>query len=93
MEAFCSTFYNLKLYEGSENEHFVQLREVRDLIFMLEDVDGRFQETVGKCEYEIRKLRRRFNFKTQSPFINNLKLHLAGEKKEYFPLPQVNEFS
>ncbi|KAL9183075.1 hypothetical protein ACHAXT_004862 [Thalassiosira profunda] len=84
VEAFCSTFYNLKLYEGSENEHFVQLRE---------DVDGRFQETVGKCEYEIRKLRRRFNFKTQSPFVNNLKLHLAGEKKEYFPLPQVNEFS
>jgi len=34
VEAISSTFYKLNLYEGSENEHFVQLREVRDLIFV-----------------------------------------------------------
>ncbi|KAL7536842.1 hypothetical protein ACHAXR_007433 [Thalassiosira sp. AJA248-18] len=34
VEAIASTFYKLNLHEGSENEHFVQLREVRDLIFV-----------------------------------------------------------
>jgi len=86
VEAIASTFYNLNVHEGSENEHFVQLREVRDLIFMLEDVHGRFEQTVEHCEFSIRRLRRKFNFPTKSSFVHNLKVHLAGEKGEYFPL-------
>ena len=34
IESITSTFYRLNLHEGSENCHFVQLREVRDLIFV-----------------------------------------------------------
>ena len=34
IESITSTFYQLNLHEGSENCHFVQLREVRDLIFV-----------------------------------------------------------
>ena len=32
VEAMASTFYKLKLHEGSDNRHFVQLRVVRELI-------------------------------------------------------------
>jgi len=34
IESITSTFYQHRLNEGSENGHFVQLREVRDLIFV-----------------------------------------------------------
>ncbi len=34
VEAIASTTHDLNLHEGSENEHFVQLREVRDLVFV-----------------------------------------------------------
>jgi len=53
---------------------------------MLEDVEERFQQTVEQCEYSIRKLRRKLNIKTRSTFVHNIKVHLAGEKAEYFPL-------
>ena len=84
IEAIAGTFYKLNLHEGSENEHFIQLREVRDLVFTLEDVVGRFEETIERCEYELRRLKRKFNFKTNSSFVYHLKKHLAAE--EYFPL-------
>jgi len=86
VESIASTFYNLNLYEGSENCHFVQLREVQDLIYMLEDVESRFEQTLKKCEASIRRLRRKFSFNTKSAYVHNLKIHLAGEKAEYFPL-------
>ena len=34
VESIASTFYKLNLHVGSENEHFVQLRDVRDLVFV-----------------------------------------------------------
>jgi hypothetical protein len=34
VEAMASTLNELHLFEGSENEHFVQLRDVRDLLFV-----------------------------------------------------------
>ena len=34
VEAMASTLYELNLYQGSVNEHFVQLREVQDLLFV-----------------------------------------------------------
>jgi len=93
VETIASTFYNLDLHEGSENQHFVHLRQVRDLIFMLEDVDARFERTVDNCEYCIRRMRRKFNFKTNKSFAHNIKVHLAGEKGEYFPSVVVQSIS
>eukprot|EP00581_Thalassiosira_minuscula_P007096 CAMPEP_0183702892 /NCGR_PEP_ID=MMETSP0737-20130205/840_1 /TAXON_ID=385413 /ORGANISM="Thalassiosira miniscula, Strain CCMP1093" /LENGTH=937 /DNA_ID=CAMNT_0025929575 /DNA_START=60 /DNA_END=2873 /DNA_ORIENTATION=- len=86
VEAMASTFYNLNLHDGSESEHFVQLRGVRDLIFMLEDVNSQFEQTVEHCEFSIRRLRRKFNFKTKNKLVHNIKLHIAGEKGEKFPV-------
>ncbi|KAL7547867.1 hypothetical protein ACHAWF_011139, partial [Thalassiosira exigua] len=34
VEAIAGTFYKLNIFQGSENEHFVQLREVRDLVYV-----------------------------------------------------------
>ncbi len=34
VETMASTLYELNLYQGSVNEHFVQLREVQDLLFV-----------------------------------------------------------
>ena len=41
VESIASTFYNLNLYEGSENCHFVQLREVQDLIYVSHYYSGK----------------------------------------------------
>jgi hypothetical protein len=34
----------------------------------------------------MRRLQVKLNFKTMSAFIRDLKIHLAEEKREYFPL-------
>ena len=47
---------------------------------------SRFEKTVEDCEKCIRRLRRKFIFKTKSTYVHNLKVHLAGEKGEHFPL-------
>jgi len=87
VEAITSTFYHLNLHEGSENEHFVQLREVRELTSTLEDVNQKLEQKVDHCEFCIRRLRRKFNIKTsRRSLVHNLKLHIAGEKGEHFPI-------
>ncbi len=59
------------------------------LMQMLEDVDRRFDSTVEQCQFCIRRLRRKFNIKSNRPCVRNLKAHLAGEKGEYFPVVVV----
>ena len=60
---------------------------------MLEDVDAKFEKTVELCEYSIRRLRRKLQFKTKtrSALVNNVKVYLEGEKGEYFPTVVTNE--
>ena len=52
---------------------------------ILEEVEAKFEETAGHCEYCIRRMRRKFSFKTKSAYCHNLKVYLAGENGEYFP--------
>ena len=89
VEAMASTFYKLNLHEGSENGHLVQLRDVQDLLHMVKDFVLRAEGTVEQCELCVRRLQGKLNFKTKSTFIRDLKLHLAEEKGEYFPLVVV----
>lgn len=53
---------------------------------MLEDFVCRIEGTVERCEFCIRTLQGKLNFKTKGVFAHNLRVHLAEEKREYFPL-------
>jgi hypothetical protein len=53
---------------------------------MLEDFVCKVEGTVERCELCIRRLQGKLNFKTKSAFVHILKVHLAEEKGEYFPL-------
>jgi hypothetical protein len=53
---------------------------------MLEDFVCKIEGTAERCEFCIRTLQGKLNFKTKSAFAHNLRVHLAEEKREYFPL-------
>ncbi len=53
---------------------------------MLEDFVSKVKGTVEQCEFFIRTLQGKLYFKTKSAFAHDLRVHLAEEKGENFPL-------
>merc|ERR1719253_273123 len=86
VEAFARTYEDLRLHEGSENGHLARLRDVRELLKTLEDVDARCAPIVEACEASLKLLRRQCNIKPQNPWVRMLRRNVDGTSEDTFPV-------
>jgi hypothetical protein len=97
IETFSNVFYDLQLFENSDNRHFILLRNIDDLTQLLGNVVERFETSVDGCESAIRKLRRQMlprqkdqSYRTRGTMMYALRMSLDAETGESFPVPMEN---
>jgi hypothetical protein len=97
VESIAKVFYDLKLYENSDNRHFILLRNVEDLVQMLEKAVEHFEDSIDACQTAIRKLHRQMiarqrdhSYRNKGTLMFALRMSLEAEKNEMFPVPVAN---